>query len=145
MDNKIPVMMTLTSGGEPDGEIRMQVRGTAMLQPRGLLLAYTEVMEDPDGGPSVTSDIRLLVREGHVTMMRSGEYGSTMVFERGKRFETDYHTPYGDMSMAVVATRVDCVPEVRAGKLSLDYQLTISGFTSGRTMRIQWHSGEETC
>lgn len=145
MENTFPIMLTLVSDGEPDGEMRLQLRGSAALQRGGLVISYTETMEDPDGGPSVSSEIRLLVREGHVTMLRKGEYGSTMVFDRGRRFESDYHTPYGTMAMAVVATRVDCVPDPRKGRIHLDYQLTIGGFTSTRTMRINWHAETLPC
>ena len=80
MKELIPIVLSLTANGDPDGEMKMQTKGTAEETERGLLISYTEVLEDPDGGPATSTDIRLLVRENYVTMLRGGEYGSTMVF-----------------------------------------------------------------
>ena len=67
-----PILISLTSSGEPDGVMRMQVAGKIVWQKTGWVIHYTEAMEDPDSHEIVSADIKLLVREGYVMMMRSG-------------------------------------------------------------------------
>ncbi len=47
-----------------------------------------------------------------------------MEFEKGKRFESQYRTPFGDISMELLTNSISCEdPE----KISIDYSLSLKG------------------
>ena len=58
---------------------------------------------------------------------RKGEFSSTMVFAKGQRFEGVYHTPYGEMDMAVFTKEAACRFGRTEGNIHLKYQLNIQG------------------
>ena len=67
-------------------------------------------------------------RRWGATMSRDGEYATDMVFRMGCRYEGSYHTPYGDMELAVFCTRLRYDPGVRTGgEVQLSYQLDLNG------------------
>lgn len=146
MEQKLekPVMVAICTSatdadGQQEGEMRMLVAGTLTQQQEGVyLLRYTERTEQEDGS-ALTADVRLKLENGHVIMLRKGLYGATMVFSRGQRYEGTYHTPYGDLDMAIYTTKLltDLRPD--AGAVTLDYQLDMNGgFASMRHMKLQY-------
>lgn len=146
MEQKLekPVMVAIRTSakdadGQPEGDIRMLVAGTLTQQKEGVyLLRYTERVDQEDG-TALTADVRLKLEEGHVIMLRKGMYGATMVFSRGQRYEGTYHTPYGDMDMAVYTTKLHTNLGPTAGVVTLDYQLDMNGgFASMRHMKLQY-------
>ena len=50
-----------------------------------------------------------------MTMERKGDFSNTMVFAKGQRFEGVYHTPYGEMDMAVFTRKQLAVSAGRKG------------------------------
>ena len=71
-------------------------------------LEYAESQQDEETGEILTSDISLSLRNGKITMERKGDFSNTMVFAKGQRFEGVYHTPYGEMDMAVFTKEAAC-------------------------------------
>ena len=86
----------------PDYPIQFMTTGKLYYKnPGEALLQYVESQEDEETGEITRADISLSLSDGKVTMQRSGDFSNTMVFSSGKRFEGTYHTPYGEMDMAV--------------------------------------------
>ncbi len=129
-----PVIVTLSSyargeHGEKEQPIRLMCHGKMKPTGEGCMLRYEEVQQD-DTGATLRQDVILNIQAGaqpRVTMNRLGEYGTTMVFVKDRRFEGAYHTPYGDLAMALYAMQVQCRVAEDHGSVHLEYQLDMSG------------------
>ncbi|MBQ2930891.1 MAG: DUF1934 domain-containing protein [Clostridia bacterium] len=135
MENKmIPVIVTLQSyargeRGEKEQPIKLMCRGRMRPTGDGCMLRYQEVQQD-DTGETLAQDVILNVQntpEPRVTMTRLGDYGTTMVFVKDRRFEGAYHTPYGDLGLALYAMQVQCKVAEDHGHVHLEYQLDMQG------------------
>lgn len=145
-----PVLLAIhTSAKDEHGakidDMRVLTSGTLTVQEDGAhLLRYTESIGDEDGGETIHADVMLKIEPDHVIMLRKGPYGTTMVFTKGQRFEGKYHTPYGDMAMAIYTTRLLASLSPGHGKLALDYQLDMNGgFGAMRHMTVEYGVDEK--
>ncbi len=91
------------------------------------VIRYVESQPDEDTGEIENSDIELDLSRNRVIMTRSGDFSSMMVFARDQRFEGQYRTPYGDMSMAVFTNTLRCDLNETRGDVHLEYQLHLQG------------------
>lgn len=135
MENKmIPVIVTLSSyargdHGEKEQAVKLMCHGRMRPTADGCMLRYEEVQQD-DTGESVTQNVILNIQNGsepRVTMTRIGDYGTTMVFVKDRRFEGAYHTPFGDLGLALYAMQVQCKVADDHGSIHLEYQLDMQG------------------
>ena len=135
MDMKpIPVLVTLSSyakgeHGEKEQPIKLMCHGKLKLTADGCMLKYQEIQQD-DTGATNAQDVILNIqpKDGpRVTMTRLGDYGTTMVFVKDRRFEGAYHTPYGDLALALYAMQVQCKVAEAHGSGHLEYQLEMQG------------------
>ena len=135
MDMKpIPVLVTLSSyakgeHGEKEQPIKLMCHGKLKPTADGCMLKYQEVQQD-DTGATQAQDVILNIQQKdgpRVTMTRMGDYGTTMVFVKDRRFEGAYHTPYGDLALALYAMQVQCKVEEDHGHVHLEYQLDMQG------------------
>jgi len=79
----------------------------------------------------------LAICENKVKMKRSGKPlgTSTMIeFEKGKRFEGYYDTPFGAVGMEVLTNSItDYLPDANGkGRLSIDYDVSLRGLSESR-------------
>ncbi len=119
--------------------VRIVTVGTLSRLGDGWRLTYTE--SDPDGSSSQQVDIT--VRGGRIQMERTGDCSTTMVFEKGKRFDGSYRTPWGDLSMGIYTTQVSFSPERDKGLLKLVYQVDIQGrFTAMHDLTLSFASND---
>jgi uncharacterized beta-barrel protein YwiB (DUF1934 family) len=77
-----------------------------------------------------------------VRMRRLGSelgYGTELVFEKGKRFNSRYRTPYGDMDMEVLTRDVVYnLTDEGLGDIDIDYQVSLGGVAEGHNrLKIQ--------
>ena len=135
MDMKpIPVLVTLSSyakgeHGEKEQPIKLMCHGKLKLTADGCMLKYQEIQQD-DTGATNAQDVILNIqpKDGpRVTMTRLGDYGTTMVFVKDRRFEGAYHTPYGDLALALYAMQGQCKVAEDHGSVHLEYQLDMQG------------------
>ena len=135
MDMKpIPVLVTLSSyakgeHGEKEQPIKLMCHGKLKLTADGCMLKYQEIQQD-DTSATNAQDVILHIqpKDGpRVTMTRLGDYGTTMVFVKDRRFEGAYHTPYGDLALALYAMQVQCKVAEDHGSVHLEYQLDMQG------------------
>ena len=135
MENKvIPVIVTLSSytrgeNSEKEQPIRLMCRGKLKPTTDGCMLRYQEIQQE-DTGETVAQTVILNIQqtpEPRVTMTRLGDFGTTMAFVKDRRFEGAYHTPYGDLGLALYAMQVQCKVAEDHGIVHLEYQLDMQG------------------
>ena len=139
----IPVVINLASLASYDGvhEDPMQMMTTGILIPqeKSSLLKYTESQEDEVTGEVMESEIQLVMAKDQVTMHRMGEFSNTMLFQRNKRYETTFHTPFGDLPMAVFSRDVWCEVGEQTGKVHLKYELSMQGaYASTNELHLEY-------
>ena len=124
----------------PDYPIQFMTTGTLHLGDRDdAVLEYTESEADEDTGEVSMARITLAMEKNRVTMIRKGECSNTMVFVPDQRFEGTYQTPFGDMSMAVQARKVQCDIGEEKGSVHLKYQLDIQGaYASTNELHLEY-------
>lgn len=139
MRNK-PVLLTVTgvssNRGEEDDAMRLITVGTLSGAQNKWKLRYEESQADSSEKHCIT----MTMDDGVVTMKRDGVYGTNMVFQKGRRFESSYQTPFGTFDMGIFPTHVNYkVDEAGQGEISLRYQLDIQGqYTSVHDLRIDF-------
>ena len=142
-----PVIVTLSSyargeRGEKEQPIRLMCHGRLRPTSEGCMVRYQEVQQEELNGPSMVQDVILNVQCGsvpRVTMTRMGDYGTTMVFVKDRRFEGAYHTPYGDLALALYAMQVQCRVAEDCGSVHLEYQLDMQGsYSAVQCIDVSW-------
>ena len=130
----------------PDYPIQFMTTGRLRYcNPDEVQLQYAESQQDEETGEIIKSDILLSLRDGRITMERKGDYSNTMVFSKGQRFEGVYHTPYGEMDMAVFTKEAACRFSSSEGNMHLKYQLNIQGnYASTNELHLEYRTGKET-
>lgn len=132
--------------GQAEEPIKLITTGELKPTPSGYMLRYQESQTDDSDGSVMTQDIVLMMQPGRVSMNRLGDFGTSMVFVKDRRFEGVYRTPYGDMDMALFATQVDVDLAEDKGSVYLEYQLDFAGgFASMHTMRLEYAASEKPC
>lgn len=122
----------------PDLPVQFITTGTLSRNNGKTLLSYTE---HPDSEEQNEPDtlVTLEFDKGNVTMKRKGPFSNEMIFSKGKRFESYYSTPYGDMNMAVYAISVNYAVDKQEGQLDLKYQLDLQGnYASSNELHLQY-------
>ncbi len=141
---KKPVLLTVTGvamhRGEEDDAMRLTTVGTLSGSRNKWKLKYEERQSDSDEKHQIT----MTLDDGIVTMRRDGTYGTNMVFQKGRRYESSYRTPFGTFDMGIFPSRVDYyVNEGGQGEISLKYQLDIQGqFASVHHLRIDFAASQ---
>lgn len=124
------VTIRLQSRQTMDGETLtadQTLRGTLTPEGEGWTLSYREG-EDSGLGNTVTF---LTVTPGKVVLERRGEVSCRMVFRPGRRYLTDYATPYGSFPLELVARDVESTLEDGRGRLYLRYGLRLGEGSMG--------------
>ncbi len=71
-----------------------------------------------------------------IRMKRIGSevgFGMEFIFEKGKRFNSKYHTPYGNLDMEVLTNDVvNNLSEEGFGDIHIDYHVSLNGMAEGR-------------
>ena len=140
----IPVVLTLmarsqTAPDNPGDPMRLMTTGQLSVTGGMYILQYKETQ--PDDGS--THDVVLQMQPDHVVMTRLGDFGTSMAFAKGKRFQGVYHTPYGDLEMAIYATKVNCSLTPEKGRVHLVYQLDMQGsFAAMNELKLEYVASE---
>ena len=126
----------------PDYPIQfMTVGNLSFSDPGEVQLQYVESQQDEETGEITRSDISLSLRDGKITMERKGPFSNTLVFAKGQRFEGVYHTPYGEMDMAVYTREATCKFGRKEGNIHLKYQLNVQGsYASTNELHLEYRA-----
>jgi len=139
------VLLTVTGVtsdfGETDDAMRLVTTGTLTKEKDQWKLRYEENQIDSNEKRRIT----MTMDDGVVTMARAGAWGTNMVFQQGRRFETSYNTPFGAFGMGIFPTQVNySVDDTGRGEVSLKYQLDIQGqFTSVNDLKISFSENKQ--
>ncbi|MBE3592118.1 MAG: DUF1934 domain-containing protein [Thermoanaerobacter sp.] len=71
----------------------------------------------------------LKITEDKVTLLRFGTNKSKMVFEKNKRYESDYDTPYGKIPLGILPTDVKVAMLEAGGEITIKYALDLNNKT----------------
>ena len=86
-------------------------------------ITYTE----PDEEMGKSKTVIRVINDNFIEMTRKGAYETVFLIEEGKAHFCIYRTPFGEMSMDIVAQRVNAdIPDV-SGKILLCYTLQSNG------------------
>ena len=111
--------------------------------PEDAQIQYVESQQDEETGEIMNSDIRLIFSGDKITIQRDGDFSNTMVFSNGKRFEGVYHTPYGELDMAVYTREAACQIGSGSGSVHLKYQPSIQGsYASTNELHLEYKADE---
>lgn len=85
---------------------------------------------------------RLKITDDMVKMKRIGAAGGTgteMVFEKGKRYSSFYHTPYGPFEMEILTNNLkNTMTAEGTGGVFIDYHMSLKGLVdSHNTLKIE--------
>ncbi len=136
--NVIPVLVSIHSSVRRDDDseepISLMTTGTLTLQEDSAFVTYQETLDESIPPQTVV----VTVKDDMVTMHREGDYSTQMVFQRGQRYECEYHMPFGSMEMAVFCTRLHYDLAEDGGEILLVYQMDMGGqFAGMHTMHMQ--------
>ena len=149
MNSSTPVFINLLAIARydhmPDYPIQfMTVGNLSYSGPDDARLQYVESQQDEETGEIINADVCLSLRDGRITMERKGDFSNTMVFAKGQRFESVYHTPYGEMDMAVFTKEAACRFGQAEGNIHLKYQLNIQGnYASTNELHLEYRAERE--
>ena len=135
----IPILISLdaqsTTDGQPEDTMRLVTTGELFETPDEVMIRYEESLDENEP----PQQIEMSVHNHVITMNRKGTYDANMVFQKGQRYESQYHTPFGDLDMALYCTRASYTADREGGEISLQYQLDLSGqFAAVHDMRLHF-------
>ena len=124
----IPVLISINSNAHRDEAVEdetmtMLTSGVLELEEEKAVIRYEESIDESVPPQEVT----VTIENECATMSRGGAYTTQMVFRMGCRYEGLYHTPYGDMELAVYCTRLGYDLGEDGGTLEISYQLDLNG------------------
>lgn len=77
----------------------------------------------------------LKITDTALRMKRIGEvgFGTELYFEKGRRFSSIYHTPYGPMGIEILTKEVDTqLDENKKGKVDIEYDVSMEGVNESK-------------
>lgn len=121
----VPILISLdarfTAEGQAEDSMRLITTGELEKNAEGYVIRYEESI-DEDSPPH---QVEIAMHKDVISMNRKGSIEADMVFEKGKRFESRYRTPYGAMDMAVFCTKAVYTVDRDGGEIALQYQLDL--------------------
>ena len=72
------------------------------------------------------SETTLHVDPDMVTMIRTGEYSSSLILEKGRRHTCHYGTPYGDLPLGINTTKLENGLTDTGGTLDFSFSLDLN-------------------
>ncbi len=111
--------------------------GKAYKKGSTMYIMYEET--DMSGLEGVKTTLRIDGEKGGVRMKRFGSdltSGTVMDFQKGKRFNSIYDTPFGAFEMEVLTNKIinDIEPDNCTGNLFIDYEVALKGLSESRSL-----------
>lgn len=98
-----------------------------------LYIVYDE--SELSGMPGCKTSLTL--KEDSIRMKRFGNsisHDTIMEFEKGKRYEGFYETPFGHFEMELLTNSIEnSVSNEGTGKIDIDYHISLKGLSEGRS------------
>ncbi|MBP7348817.1 MAG: DUF1934 domain-containing protein [Butyrivibrio sp.] len=109
--------------GERSEKIVTQATGRYKAIPDGCEICYTE--QAGKEKEQLSSTVRIYANR--LEIMRSGAYGSDMIFEENVIHHTDYTTPYGTMDMVIRTCGLMILQQESEIRINAEYVLELNG------------------
>lgn len=123
------------------GELELVTAGHLVYDNNNYMITYPESALTGLEGSMTT----LLIGAGQVTMMRTGEVRTHMVFEQGHKHLSLYNTEEGSFTVGVSAHKVRTNIGEHGGELEMEYALEIDHSAAGENrIQIQIRESGET-
>ena len=119
-------------GDKTEERVEFITEGTVSQKNGALYYIYEE--SEFSGMPGCKTLLKF--KDGCLKMKRIGSgmnFGAEMVFDKGKRFTSQYKTPYGVFDMEVLTNKVEAMLDSQGkGTIDIDYHVIFSGMQEGR-------------
>ena len=116
-------------GQEEEQQIEFVTEGKLFQRSGNTYVVYEE--SDFSGMAGCKTTIKVTPQGVH--MKRIGEAGTAIEFEKGRRYEGIYETPYGNMELEVLTNSVTKnMSQDGLGTINVDYSLTLKGVLETR-------------
>lgn len=124
MKNNAVVKLTATQmcDDEEPEVIEYLTEGLLEKRPDGLAVLFDEPAE---GIKDVKNEL-VIINPEYVTLTRSGEFGTHLLIEKGKRHTSVYETPYGSVLIGVFADDVSAMFSEKGGTVKMSYTVDSS-------------------
>lgn len=116
-------------GNDPDG-VELVTQGTLCAAGGQYVIAYEESELTGLEGTRTT----LEVSPERVTLLRTGQVSSHMVFELGRTNLSLYETPYGAMEIGINTRRLHSTIGDRGGELQVAYSIEVNHSLAGESL-----------
>lgn len=130
------IMLKITGkqlvGEEAEEKMKFITEGKLFERGGAKYLMYEE--SEFSGMPGCKTTLKLT--DTSIRLKRIGEhadFGHEMVFEKGKRYNSRYKTPYGEMDLEILTNDVvNNLSEEGFGTIGIDYHVSLGGMAEGR-------------
>ncbi|MDR3072364.1 MAG: DUF1934 domain-containing protein [Clostridiales Family XIII bacterium] len=116
-----------------DGQMEFITEGRFFKKGYSLYLVYEE--SEFSGMEGCTTSLK--ITGDKIKMKRFGEdvgIETAIEFEKGKRFNGYYDTPFGSVEMEVLTNKIDNhILDTGEGTLDIDYNISLKGLAEGRS------------
>lgn len=131
------ITLKITGRSKVDGveqdDLEFVSEGQAHMKGDTLYLLYDE--SALTGGDMLKTIIK--IKDETMSLKRRGKGSEVyeMFFEKGLRYKTNYHTPYGNIDLEILTRDVvnEINKETLKGKFQIDYEVAFSGKGNDRT------------
>lgn len=112
------------SVGETSDDSRVETisRGTYYVRNGSKFILYEEIQE---GMNEVTKNT-IKIRPDVVDVNRKGPFSVHIVYEKGKKNFTNYHTPYGDLVIAIDTKKIGIIEEKEKMTVHVLYDMEVN-------------------
>ena len=116
--------------GADNDVIELVTCGRLARDEKGYMLSYQE--SELTGLEGTLTTIQ--VEPERVTMLRTGQVNTQMVFQEGRRHLSMYNTPYGSMAVGVNTRHLYAELDEAGGDIEIDYAIEIDHAIVGRNV-----------
>ena len=135
MDGRLfrrPVLMSIRAEQDCDSlrpeVMELMTEGFLERTPEGLSLRYEE--SELTGMEGTATAFHL--RGPQVILQRTGTVCSQMVFEAGRQHTSLYETPYGELSVDILTSRLQNSVSEEGGALEIQYSIAVEHASTGK-------------
>ena len=135
------VMLTITGTQFDSGHndrVEFMTEGRIFKNAEGYLLEYDE--SELTGVDGCTT--RLILKDGSVTLLRSGSSDMHMIFSPHSVYESTVTTTQGTRRISIFAIRVESQLLEQSGSLSLEYELSVGDLSTVNKLNLSFKSME---
>lgn len=132
MEKQVIISIKGLQDYEQTGKDRIELvtQGSLRRDKGTLTLSYAE--SELTGLEGTTTTIQ--VEPERVTMMRTGQVNTQMVFQEGRRHLAMYNTPYGAMTVGINTRHLFAELSDEGGDIEIDYNIELDHAVAGRNI-----------